>query len=109
MFITDKNEYPRYVGDLLLEYPDWKEGDALPTGWRKVEVLTNPEYDPANEVAETALPVEIDGVLTQQWKVRPMNAEEIERRDAPKTAKAKLAALGLTDFEIQALANGFVR
>ena len=37
-----------------------------------------------------------------------MTAEEIEKRDAPKTARAKLVALGLTDLEVEALARGLV-
>jgi hypothetical protein len=47
--------------------------------------------------------------MTQQWLVRDMTAEEIERRDAPLTAKAKLLALGLTEAEVEALVRGLVR
>lgn len=35
-----------------------------------------------------------------------MAAEEIERRDAPKRAKEKLIALGLTESEVEALVRG---
>jgi len=42
IFINANNEYPRFKGDLLLEFPDWKDGDALPHGWKSVnEVEVN--------------------------------------------------------------------
>lgn len=37
LFIFNKTDYPRYIGDLLLEYPNWVEGDTLPEGWELVD------------------------------------------------------------------------
>ena len=103
-YISPKKEYPRYAGDIMLEYPDWKEGDTLPEGWVSVEYSDYPFPD-KYEVVDEAFPVEVNGVMKQNWQVRPMTPEEIERKDAPETAKAKLRALGLTDLEIEALTS----
>lgn len=107
-YINPNNEYPRYYGDIQIEHPEWKLGDALPTGWTGVYAATPPTAG-EDEVVEEIFPTEIDGKMTQTFTTRPMTAEEIERRDAPKTAKAKLLALGLTEIEIQALIRGLVR
>lgn len=104
-FINSKGEYPRYLGDLLIENPSFKIGDDLPTGWIEVKE-TNPPKITDSQVLEIVAPVEKDGVMTQNWQVRDMTAEEIERRDAPKRAKEKLIALGLTEVEIDALLRG---
>jgi hypothetical protein len=36
LFIAPENKYPRYIGDLQLENPSWKNGDKLPDGWIEV-------------------------------------------------------------------------
>lgn len=105
LFISADNEYPRYIGDVQLVDPAYEYGNALPEGWREVVEVQNPAYE-EGKVLELGEPVEIDGVLTQTWINRDMTAEEIERRDAPITAKAKLIALGLTELEVQALSYG---
>lgn len=108
LLITDKDEYPRFQGDLELAFPNWHEGDDLPAGWRVVNTSEVPELDYETEIAEEGMPVEIDGAWHQNWQVRKLTEEELARKNAPKTAKAKLAALGLTDFEIEALARGVI-
>ena len=108
IYINAEGEYPRHIGDVQLAKKGWQEGDALPTGWEAV-VETERPVAGKDQVAYDSGPVEVDGVLTQGWTVRDLTNEEIARRDAPKTAKAKLAALGLTDVEISALVNGLVR
>lgn len=105
IYISPENEYPRHIGDIQLEHPDFKEGDALPEGWVKVEEAERPTPS-TDQIVYEDFPVEVDGVMTQNWKVRDMTPEEIERRDAPKTAREKLKALGLTDVEIEALIRG---
>jgi len=106
-YISPKNEYPRYYGDIQIEHPGWGLGDELPEGWVLVENATRPDFT-EDEIAYEDFPIEVDGVMQQNWKVRPLTAEEIAFRDAPKTAKAKLIALGLTEVEIQALSRGLV-
>ena len=107
IYINAEGEYPRHIGDIQLVKKDWQEGDALPTGWQAV-VETERPVALKYQVAYYSVPVGCDGVLTQGWTVRDLTNEEIARRDAPKTAKAKLAALGLTDVEISALVRGLI-
>lgn len=105
IYISPENEYPRHIGDIQLEHPNFKDGDKLPTGWVKVAEAEKPEPQMDKIIFED-FPVEVDGVMTQNWQVRDMTAEEIERRDAPKTARQKLLDLGLTELEIYALSRG---
>lgn len=108
LFIKGTDEYPRFIGDVQLDDPSYTEGGVLPAGWHEVTEADYPTVG-EDEIAYEDLPVEVDGVLTQNWQVRAMTAEEIERRDAPITAKQKLIDLGLSEVEIQALVAGMVR
>lgn len=101
-FISPRNEYPRHYGDIQIENPSWVLGDPLPQGWHEVE-STKPPVAGANEVVFETQPVLVDGKYKQQWSVRDLTPEEIERINAPQTAKAKLIALGLTEAEIRAI------
>lgn len=108
IYISPSGEYPRHYGDIEVANPGWQLGDELPSGWVEVTQAPLPTAQPDQIIYED-FPTEVDGVMTQNWKVRDMTAEEIERRDAPENAKAKLIALGLTEIEIAALAQGLVR
>lgn len=109
LLISPENKYPRYIGDLLIENPSFVQGDKLPDGWHEVSTTDLPELG-VDETFEEVFPVaDESGNFIQTFQVRPMTAEEIERRDAPKTARAKLIALGLTELEIDALTRGLVR
>lgn len=109
LLINPDNQYPRHIGDLRLEHPTWQEGDALPSGWQEVAYASSIPETKENEIVYEIEPTLVNGKLTQTFAVRPMTAEEIERRNAPKTAKTKLLALGLTEAEVNALARGLVR
>jgi len=102
LFINPENEYPRHIGDIQLVKAGFKEGDALPNGWVKVEESERPRAE-ANQVTVEGAPAEVDGVMTQTWTVRDFTQAELDRRDAPANAKAKLIALGLTEAEALAL------
>jgi hypothetical protein len=105
LYISPDNEYPRHIGDIMLADADWQEGNPLPAGW--VQVAEAPRPTPAeNQITYEDFPIEVDGVMTQNWQVRAMTSAEIERRDAPLTAKAKLLSLGLSEVEIEALVRG---
>ena len=108
LYINPENEYPRHIGDIQLEFPSFKDGDALPTGWVKVEESQRPTAG-SDKVTAEGTPEEINGVMTQSWIVRDLTQEELNRRDAPANAKAKLMALGLTEAEVSALVQGLVR
>ena len=96
------------MGDVLLADPTWEEGKPLPDGWTLVEYATQIPEAGVDEVVYEVEPTIKNGKYVQKFATRPMTAEEIERRDAPKTAKEKLVALGLTEVEIQALSRGLV-
>ncbi len=108
IYVNAQGEYPRHAGDVQLVKKGWSEGDPLPTGWQAV-VETEPPTPGTDQLTYDSGPLDVDGVLSQGWTVRDLTAEELDRRDAPKTAKAKLEALGFSDVEIEALVNGLVR
>jgi hypothetical protein len=102
LYINSDNEYPRHIGDVQLAKPSFKDGDPLPTGWVKVEESERPTAG-TDQVTVEGIPEEINGVITQSWVVRDLTQAEIDRRNAPANAKAKLIALGLTEAEALAL------
>ena len=108
LLINPKGEYPRHLGDLQLAHKSWQVGDALPAGWVEVKESDRP-IAPDGQVCYEAYPKEINGVMTQTWEVRPMTSDELARYNAPKTAKEKLLAIGLNEFEIDAITKGLVR
>lgn len=107
LYLAPNNEYPRFIGDLLLDHPEYKDGDPLPTGWSIVKEVEYPTVEQDEIIVENS-PELINGVLTQSFTVRPMNEDELARRNAPVTARGKLLELGLNEYEIQALARGLV-
>lgn len=105
ILINSENEYPRFIGDLQLEHPSWRPGDELPDGWKQVAEINKPKAESEKVVYED-FPKKVDGQFFQNWKIRKMTPEEIERKNAPETAKQKLLNLGLTEIEIEALTRG---
>jgi hypothetical protein len=81
LFINSNNEYPRHIGDILIDYPDY-DGVNLPDGWHKVEP-TEPPVLELNQVLEETYPKLVNGAYVQSWSVRAMTAEEIERNSNP--------------------------
>jgi hypothetical protein len=102
IYISPENEYPRHYGDIIIENPDWKLGDELPDGWVQV-AMNEPPSAGTDQVVTEDFPIEIEGILSRNWIVRDLTAEEIEQRDARKNALQKLKDLGFSDLEIQAL------
>lgn len=102
LYLSPNNKYPRHYGDIMNAHKGWKLGDPLPKGWREVAFVEPPVAE-GDFVADELEPVEIDGVLRQQWTIRPMTQEEIDFRDASKIARQKLVDAGLTESEIDAL------
>ena len=108
IYINAEGEYPRHIGDVQLAKSGWSEGDVLPDGWQAVVETERPTAGTDQLIYDSG-PVDVDGVLSQGWTVRDLTAEEIERRDAPANAKARLFELGFTYAEISALVAGLVR
>ena len=108
IYINSENEYPRHIGDIQLDFPSFKEGDKMPTGWTQVVESPRPDTG-ADQVAYEGFPDDVKGVMTQAWFVRDLTQPELDRRNAPADARARLTELGFTDAEIQALVSGLVR
>lgn len=104
-YINPQGEYPKYYGDIQLANPEWNLGDPLPEGWLEVEDSPVPELG-EYETAECTGYEDVDGTIRQVWTVREMTAKEKAVKDAPKTTRAKLEALGFTEEEIMAVFSG---
>lgn len=79
IFIDSKNNYPRYVGDLLLEHPTF-DGTSIPEGW-KVVTETQPPTFSDSEVLEESFPQFINNEYVQSWSVRPKTEEEVMKQN----------------------------
>lgn len=42
LYRTPSGEFPRYVGDVQREHPEWDEDDPLPDGWVAIEDSPGP-------------------------------------------------------------------
>jgi hypothetical protein len=78
-------EYPRYEGDIRLEYPEITEdqtGDTFPVPdtYIKVQDTTPPQFDKNTQFLAVTTPVQVDGVWQQVWVVNELPPEEIARR-----------------------------
>ena len=64
-----------------------------------------PEHDRDSHKAVQTEPVDIDGVLTQQWEIAPLNADELAQREAERLAAEQAAkdAARITVTKRQAL------
>jgi hypothetical protein len=80
LFISPNNEYPRYVGDILIEHPDF-DGVNLPDGWKSVESTDRPLVG-QDEIAYEVEPELSNGSYKQSWAIRPLTTEEIEKRNS---------------------------
>ena len=105
IYVSPEGNYPTFYGEIELAHKGWKFGDPLPNGWREVIETDAPSLG-ENEIAYEEFPIEVDGQLVQNWQVRAMTDEEIARRNAPETVKAKLLTLDLTDDEKDIIRNG---
>lgn len=77
IFISPNNEYPRHVGDILLDDPSW-DGDQnnLPTGWIPVTPTERPFVEDG-KIAYELEPSLVDGQYVQVWAVRDLTKEEL--------------------------------
>jgi hypothetical protein len=80
-------EYPRYEGDIRLEHPEILEEQTWPNfpcpdTYALVTPVEIPEFNRDTQCVEEQIPVQIDGVWTQQYLVRDLTTEELEERAA---------------------------
>lgn len=79
LFINPNNEYPRYIGDILIDHPEF-DGVNLPEGWVTVEETERPTVG-QDEITYEVSPEIVNGIYKQTWAVRPVTEEETERRN----------------------------
>jgi hypothetical protein len=103
---TNTGEYPRHQGDL--ELLGWVAGEPLPADWVEIKYV-EPPICGIDEIVEQAAPTLVNDEWKMTWQARILTADEKAYRDAPKTAKAKLIELGLSEIEVQALIRGLIR
>lgn len=67
IFIDPNGNYPRYIGDLIIENPNWDQVSPLPEGWIAVERTQQPEAL-AGQVIVEGRPEIHNGVYYQTWE-----------------------------------------
>lgn len=78
IFIDSEGNYPRFLGDLLLSYPDWKSNQDLPDGWNAVMDVEVVESQPGKRVVEV-FPEIVNGVAYRKWELQDISKQDIER------------------------------
>lgn len=81
IFISPLNEYPRHIGDIFREHPDF-DGVNLPEGWKAVTPTDFPTVSSTETYFEVE-PILVDGQYVQVWAIRDLTEEEIYTRDNP--------------------------
>lgn len=71
IFIDPNGNYPRHIGDLLLEHKAWKTKDSLPDGWTLVEKTDQPIAGTGYMIKES-YPALVDGKYQQTWEIVPI-------------------------------------
>lgn len=92
---TDTMEYPRYEGDIAIE-PN--------ANWAEVQTTTMPEYAVSQAPYELT-PILVNNIWTQQWAVRDLTSEEIERDKEIRLENLKRLRIPAEDIE-RLLSNG---
>lgn len=80
LFMDDKGNYPRHIGDVHLINKDYVFGNDLPNGWRQVMPTPLPATSENQKVKELA-PEEIDGVFYQKFEVVELSQDEIQMQN----------------------------
>lgn len=78
MYLIDPDgNYPRHIGDLVLEHPDWTETQPLPAGWLEVlpGELPSPNYK--QFVRELPIAQNAEGQWVRQFELADLPADQI--------------------------------
>jgi hypothetical protein len=71
-------EYPRFIGDIQNEFPDWSEDQNLPDGWSNILYLDRPEINEYEACDQLPAEEQVDGSWVVKWNnPRPMTEEEV--------------------------------
>lgn len=76
-------EYPRFEGDIRLDYPEITEdqtGDTFPcpADYVVVTEVPCPAFDGATQAAIQLMPQQIDGVWTMVWEIKNYTQDQID-------------------------------
>lgn len=77
--INPAGEYPRHIGDLIAEHPDYVDGVTLPDGWVEVLPGVMPFIPKHKKIVELPPAQNADGEFVRQFDVVDMTAAEIEQ------------------------------
>lgn len=102
MLLINGTNYPRYIGDLQIEYPEWTESDALPDGWSVVQEIEQPAADPGKKVVEE-FPKLYRGKYKQNWIQVDLSTEEQAMISNREAALALMDRLNLSEADLLAI------
>jgi len=92
-------EYPRFEGDIRLEYPNITEcqtGDSFPCPdtYVKVQSVEMPEFDvKQNQYIKELPPQQINGVWTQVFEIKVLSVEELAQIEVYKKETKRMQDL----------------
>lgn len=101
LFINGDN-YPRYIGDLQAEYPNWQESDAVPDGWSQVQEVEQPLPEPGKKVVEDS-PKLYRGKYKQSWTQVDLSVEDQGIIAQQEAALALMNRLNLSEADLLAI------
>jgi hypothetical protein len=104
IYIDSDGNYPRYDGDILQIQPLWEAGDPIPEGWSQVVEITPPTPNETTYVYEGS-PIEVDGILSQNWISRPYTQEELLVVSSEPDLLASYRGLGLPEEILEEIAK----
>lgn len=92
-------EYPRYEGDIRLEYREILEsqtGDTFPCPdtYATVQWVDEPSYNIETQLAYELAPVNNNGTWFMVWAVRDLTQEEIDARNPQPSQQQDLSQQG---------------
>jgi hypothetical protein len=76
-------DYPRYEGDVRLDYPDIGEDFYCPDTYAPVAWVDCPQFDLITQRAFESAPVCVDDVWTMVWAIRDATVEEMDAAKPP--------------------------
>ena len=80
MYLIDAaGNYPRHIGDLQIEHPDWTEDQPLPEGWSEVHDTDLPDIPEGYTLAEAAPTQLEDGTWQRVFKTRKLTKAELAK------------------------------
>lgn len=75
-------EYPRYEGDIRLEYPNLPFGSGddfqLPDNYARIDQSNKPQYDHKTQYLVFSTPTQVDGQWFATYEVRDYTQQELD-------------------------------